>query len=186
MGATMCKRAIAIAFVFGLLTTLPARALPINPGDIITVSLSGLPSGPFVGVGYGVGFNPPFYFPADDSFRQSLFDGGNSLLQTQTTGFGITVSNVGTGLLGNVDNTGHLVFDQFAASADLSFIDIYALIDDGTGLGGYFGTDPIRAQFVVTSVPLPATLPFFAAGLGAMGLLCWRRQRKAQTVSGVN
>jgi len=27
--------------------------------------------------------------------------------------------------------------------------------------------------------PLPAALPLFAGGLGAMGLLCWRRRRKA-------
>src|SRR3974390_1894208 len=31
----------------------------------------------------------------------------------------------------------------------------------------------------VSSVPLPATLPLFATGLGALGLLGWRRKRKA-------
>jgi len=30
----------------------------------------------------------------------------------------------------------------------------------------------------VSSVPLPATLPLFATGLGALGLLGWRRKRK--------
>jgi hypothetical protein len=29
-----------------------------------------------------------------------------------------------------------------------------------------------------TAVPLPGTLPLFAAGLGALGLLAWRRRRK--------
>jgi len=29
-------------------------------------------------------------------------------------------------------------------------------------------------------VPLPATLPLFATGLGGLGLLGWRRKRKAQ------
>jgi hypothetical protein len=29
-------------------------------------------------------------------------------------------------------------------------------------------------------VPLPATLPLFASGIGAIGLLGWRRKRKAQ------
>ena len=33
----------------------------------------------------------------------------------------------------------------------------------------------------ITPTPLPATLPLFATGLGAIGLL-WRRKRKAQTV----
>jgi hypothetical protein len=31
----------------------------------------------------------------------------------------------------------------------------------------------------VSSVPLPATLPLFASGLGALGLLGWRRKKKA-------
>jgi hypothetical protein len=37
-------------------------------------------------------------------------------------------------------------------------------------------TDP---DPTVSSTPLPATLPLFATGLGALGLLCWRRKRKA-------
>lgn len=32
----------------------------------------------------------------------------------------------------------------------------------------------------VSQVPLPAALPLFATGLGALGLLGWRRKRKAQ------
>jgi hypothetical protein len=32
------------------------------------------------------------------------------------------------------------------------------------------------------SVPLPATLPLFATGLGGLGLLGWRRKRKARAV----
>lgn len=43
----------------------------------------------------------------------------------------------------------------------------------------YSGTfDIISAQ-----TPLPAALPFFATGLGAMGLLGWRRKRKVQAVA---
>jgi hypothetical protein len=34
-----------------------------------------------------------------------------------------------------------------------------------------------------TVTPLPAALPLFATGLGALGLLGWRRKRKAQTVA---
>jgi hypothetical protein len=32
-------------------------------------------------------------------------------------------------------------------------------------------------------VPLPAALPLFATGLGAMGLFGWRRKKKAQAVA---
>ena len=31
-------------------------------------------------------------------------------------------------------------------------------------------------------VPIPAALPLFATGVGALGLLGWRRKRRAQTV----
>ena len=48
------------------------------------------------------------------------------------------------------------------------------------------GTDitlqgPFNAAFSLTGVetPLPAALPLFASGLGALGLLSWRRKRKA-------
>jgi hypothetical protein len=34
----------------------------------------------------------------------------------------------------------------------------------------------------VSDTPLPAALPLFATGLGALGLLGWRRKRKAQAV----
>ena len=33
------------------------------------------------------------------------------------------------------------------------------------------------------TVPLPSTLPLFATGLGALGLLAWRRKRKAQAAA---
>src|SRR5262245_35522357 len=35
----------------------------------------------------------------------------------------------------------------------------------------------------LTPVPVPAALPLFATGLGALGLLGWRRKRKARSVA---
>ena len=37
-----------------------------------------------------------------------------------------------------------------------------------------------------TATPLPAALPLFATGLGALGLLGWRRKRKAQAAPNQN
>jgi len=39
----------------------------------------------------------------------------------------------------------------------------------------------IRAFLAET--PLPAALPLFASGIGALGLLGWRRKRKAQAAA---
>jgi hypothetical protein len=55
-----------------------------------------------------------------------------------------------------------------------------------TGLPG-----PFPNQFVefvsfdgsVSIIPLPAALPLFASGLGALGLLGWRRKKKATTLN---
>jgi hypothetical protein len=44
--------------------------------------------------------------------------------------------------------------------------------------GGSFDT-------VLTPTPIPAALPLFATGIGAIGLLGWRRKRKAQLVAAV-
>jgi hypothetical protein len=44
-----------------------------------------------------------------------------------------------------------------------------------------FGGGEIRGQ--LSAVPLPAALPLFASGLGALGLLGWRRKRKAATAA---
>ena len=54
----------------------------------------------------------------------------------------------------------------------------------GTGLGGSpcelndFGTNGTWSE-----TPLPAALPLFATGIGGLGLLGWRRKRKAQAVA---
>jgi hypothetical protein len=35
----------------------------------------------------------------------------------------------------------------------------------------------------IEPTPLPTTLPLFATGLGGLGLLGWRKKRKAQAVA---
>jgi hypothetical protein len=41
------------------------------------------------------------------------------------------------------------------------------------------GNVPDNFFIVPTPTPLPAALPLFATGLGVLGLLSWRRKRKA-------
>jgi hypothetical protein len=35
----------------------------------------------------------------------------------------------------------------------------------------------------IAAVPLPAALPLFATGIGGLGMLGWRRKRRAQAVA---
>jgi len=44
---------------------------------------------------------------------------------------------------------------------------------------GAGGTDQSFTLDVVSPTPLPAALPLFASGLGALGLAAWRRRKKA-------
>jgi len=48
-------------------------------------------------------------------------------------------------------------------------------------VGTFFGLSSGEVFFQSdVATPLPAALPLFATGLGALGLLGWRRKRKAQ------
>jgi hypothetical protein len=44
-------------------------------------------------------------------------------------------------------------------------------------------SDAVGNGTPIPSVPLPAALPLFASGLGALGLLGWRRKRKAAAIA---
>jgi hypothetical protein len=70
--------------------------------------------------------------------------------------------------------------DQFALGplslpTGTSSLWVFFTLDDGSGDFGQFDNVLITA----TPVPLPAALPLLATGLGAMGLLGWRKRRKA-------
>ena len=49
--------------------------------------------------------------------------------------------------------------------------------------GGFQLTSMPTSSFAANVVPLPATLPLFGTGLGALGMLGWRRKRCALAVS---
>ena len=63
-------------------------------------------------------------------------------------------------------------------------------VGDGTGNnwnltpGGLGDTEPMAKILGIetATTPLPAALPLFATGIGGLGLLGWRRRRKAQAV----
>ena len=45
------------------------------------------------------------------------------------------------------------------------------------------GDELLTSVSTLGAVPLPGALPLFATGLGLMGLLGWRRKRKAQAAA---
>lgn len=51
---------------------------------------------------------------------------------------------------------------------------------DNPAIGGQLSLD---VTFESVTTPLPAALPLFASGLGALGLLGWRRKRKATALA---
>jgi hypothetical protein len=53
----------------------------------------------------------------------------------------------------------------------------------GLADGLTFADGKVAPETPTTTTPLPATLPLFATGIGALGLLGWRRKRKAQAVT---
>ena len=55
----------------------------------------------------------------------------------------------------------------------------FGLPDGGTTVSGSFGLDNLTIGSQVPAVPVPAALPLLAAGFGVLGLVGWRRKRKA-------
>ena len=80
---------------------------------------------------------------------------------------------------------GNLVGILYAGqNNDLSF----SILVGGLGYSFFDNLTPTNnASGTITAspatVPLPSTLPLFATGLGALGLLGWRRKRKAQAAA---
>jgi hypothetical protein len=67
----------------------------------------------------------------------------------------------------------------------LDFLVYNALADCCNYPAGYNPTG-LRVELTASAdlaTPLPAALPLFASGLGALGLLGWRRKRKAQAIA---
>ena len=66
-----------------------------------------------------------------------------------------------------------------SASAGWDFVDY----DKGALFSGYVTASGGPGIWTPNFTPLPASLPLFATGLGALGLLGWRRKRKASVAN---
>lgn len=57
--------------------------------------------------------------------------------------------------------------------------ELYCLLGPGANPGdGLDSGTALQVDFSLTPTPIPGALPLFASGLGALGLIAWRRKRK--------
>ena len=94
---------------------------------------------------------------------------------TGTPPFFSTTSSSGLLFLFGAGNTVGNLYSDLSGNTYFSLQDPSSLYNPGD-----LGLLTIRSEAAAT--PLPAALPLFATGLGAMGLLGWRRKRKNAAV----
>jgi hypothetical protein len=127
---------------------------------------------------------------ADLKYVNSPPDYTNVFLQEQLT-FNTYEADVANGTTSPSDLIRLLIFDSGIPIGSLKGY-------NGGGLGAAFDTCELVSTFDCSSInplaangatitpastPLPAALPLFATGLGAMGLFGWRRKRKAEAIA---
>jgi hypothetical protein len=161
---------ITLAVSSTLTATPPGTCSPTCTlsGDIVINNSSGAANGGFVSADVTAsGFGPSSLGP-----------------------FGPYTSFISLGPLSNPVNEELQLGSSSGTALDLGFV-----TPSASSLVGYTGGPLIFANVILppplesifnsssgslTETPLPATLPLFATGLGAFGLLGWRRKRKAQ------
>jgi len=125
----------------------------------------------------GVTFNldSTFSFTGLTSVSASVTVNGNSIFSTNTVGPTFSPPAV------------TLPFDPFFTGAGTFPATLFIDTDCGGSfcLGGWIGNLSVTYTFNPPGsvVPLPAALPLFATGLGALGLLGWRRKKKAAALA---
>ena len=185
---------IAVSAVAVLIASAQARAATVDidftftntvtgtvvEGEIDSLTVGGTSSASAVYINsYTNGTNAPYSFPTPILMMTSVTSNAFTL-----DAFGaVTVANFnGDGLFGSFSTYVNLSITRDEPSEDVG--GVFQSIDTGSGpyvqTGGDFGQLDYEP---VSATPLPAALPLFATGLGAMGLLGWRRKRKAQAAA---
>jgi hypothetical protein len=147
-------------------TAFGSNPVPSNPSNIwdsafstlatITVDLTNPAS--YVGFTWGT---------PDANNTVEVFDGANLLATYTGTSLNITQfhDTPGTGFFNVSAGSGEAITSLVLSTDTNNFeVDNFAAIEP-------------------TATPLPAALPLFASGIGGLGLLGWRRKRKARAVA---
>jgi hypothetical protein len=86
----------------------------------------------------------------------------------------------------NLMETGNSAFASYDLTTDIGPITgpgFFDLAPFATSSGTFGLLSLGDTTFTATTTPVPAALPLFATGIGGLGLLGWRRKRKAQAVA---
>jgi hypothetical protein len=167
--ATMIGNSVTIDYLDATLNPIGCCGFPqtvtvvAGPGDLVT---DAFPGGPYFSVNMEATtinwaslqdnwhFTPP-----------AAFDG------LKVSGITDTIYGVSVAGTGGVTTMPVVTFD--AHDVWINF----------QGLGTYNTGDTVTATLDFTATPLPAALPLFAGGLGALGLLGWRKKRKSAALA---
>ena len=149
------------------------------------------------GVGFGSGISPATSYAPDAPWTFTLLGAGQLFVTDffrsgdifELFNFGVSLGTTSTATKGSdCDN------DISCAIADSDFSRGLFLLSAGTySVTGIVTTSPYKGgagAFRVSQqlqapseVPIPATLPLLAAGLGTLWVTSWRRKRKAATIA---
>jgi hypothetical protein len=171
---------VGVVFVATSLWTLPTVADTLSPAN---GELGTNPQGESFGASVQGGFSDTFYVTITGTGLQTLDVGITSGSEIDVNqGFEIYIPGV------SIPENYSIPTGTFEYSVEPGSYTIvvlgqtvfgYPVPGDLTYLSGsYEGT--ITAG-PAAETPLPAALPFFAAGLGALGFMGWRRKRRAVT-----
>jgi hypothetical protein len=126
-----------------------------------------------------LGVSPPSTFILNSLYLTAYWNDG---LNVEIEGFS---GGLGGTLLHDVTETINTTSPTLV-NLDWTGIDTVSFLASGgsqnpnfSGSGTQFALDNLD----LTIVPIPAALPLFATGIGGLGLLGWRRKRKAQALA---
>ncbi len=94
----------------------------------------------------------------------------------QVDGFPSTALAVASAQIDFSTNTASVIIKNFSAGV-ANYVNLF--------LGSVLGNQNLEIAYAVSAVPLPAALPMFALGLGALAGLGARRKRKTDSVAAV-
>jgi MYXO-CTERM domain-containing protein len=149
----------------------------VGPGGLVPVNVNVIANGSLSSMGKNTLFG---------SFSRDQLNVNNNIIVDQISDMGSNTGAFSTSVtMSLVANQEFLVemiaraFTQDSSVSATAFLDpLFSLDPSLVNLGYSILTSPGIDNSPVSATPVPAPLPFFAAGLGLMGLLGRRRKRK--------